>query len=69
MESPVNALLVAQGEGFIRRYIELDVESKKPGAEQALEWMNVLSNGLAAYKKQLRDLENKLMQAKIAIGG
>lgn len=64
----MDRMMVAQGEGFIRRYIELDVEEKKPGAEQALEWMNVLSNGLTEYRRRVQELENKLTQAKIVIG-
>ena len=64
----VDRVMVAQGEGFIRRYIEIDIEQNKPGAAQAQEWFLILSNELAAYRKELQDLENKLMQAKIAIG-
>lgn len=64
----VDKILVAQGEGFIHRYIELDVDAGKPGANQALEWMNIVSNGLSAYRKEIQDLEMKLSQAKVALG-
>jgi hypothetical protein len=60
--------MVAQGLGFLRRYIEYDVEQQKPGAEQALEWMIVVEAGAVEGSKEIQRLQNKLTQAKIAIG-
>lgn len=61
-------MLVAQGLGYVRRYLELDIEEGKPGAEQALEWFSIIDNGVTEYQNHVRDMENKLVQAKIVLG-
>ena len=42
-----NPLVVSQGEGFIRQYLEMDVQEGKPGADQALEWFSIIESALA----------------------
>lgn len=53
-------LMVAQGEGYIRRYIELDIEAGKANGEQALEWFAIIENALATYRQRIGVLENKI---------
>jgi hypothetical protein len=61
-------LMVAQAEGFIRRYLELDIESNKPGGEQALEWFSIIEKALEDYRKNISDLESRIWQAKLTLG-
>lgn len=64
----VDPMQIAQGQGFIRRYLELDVESGKPGAEQALEWFTIVENGISAYRKELQEKISLLVQIKQTLG-
>lgn len=60
-------MMVAQGLGFIRRSIELDIEEKKAGAEQELEWFTIIEDGITAYRRELQDLQSRILSAKISL--
>jgi hypothetical protein len=68
MKNGVNNLLVAQGRGFIRRYLEMDVEQQKPGANDALEWFDIIEQGMLSYQEETKDIQAKLRNIKIMLG-
>lgn len=63
-----NPITVAQAEGFIRRYIELDIEEGKLAGEQTLEWFSVLESALKEYRAEIQKLQDRINGAKIALG-
>ena len=60
-----NPLVVSQGEGFIRQYLEMDVQEGKPGADQALEWFSIIESALAEDRNHISDLERKISQTRL----
>ena len=60
-----NPLVVSQGEGFIRQYLEMDVQEGKPGADQALEWFYIIESALAEDRNHISDLERKISQTRL----
>lgn len=63
-----NPGLVAQAQGFIRSWIEIQIEEGRPGAEQALEWFVILDQGVKDYRVSMNDAQSRIQNAKIALG-
>lgn len=61
--------MVAQGFGFLGRYLEIKVEENTddPNIKQALEWFNLIEASYNEQKKVIQNMENKLNQTRIII--
>jgi hypothetical protein len=64
----IDPRMVAQAEGFVRRYLEMDAEEAKPGASEAMVRYGVIESALIAYRAEIRELQGKITRIKEALG-
>jgi hypothetical protein len=58
----MKTLDIAVAEGFLERYLEMDVEEGKPGSDKAFEHLHTLLDAIDGYEREMMLVSAKLDQ-------